>query len=363
MQTDLPHPSHFIDTAAAATLRQYAAEAEKAWLLHPLQLAEIYANKWFLLFVPQQYGGLELSVVEGVKIEEGLAWADGSTAWVVTLCSGANWFSGFLAPALAGKIFSDPKACLAGSGQPSGTAVKKPGGYLINGYWNYNTGAPFATAFTANCVITEKNGAATNVRAFLFLKEEVTIHKTWRTIGLQATASESFSATHQLVGEERSFIPTPIHARVPSPLYQYPFLQLAEATLAANNAGMANRFMDLCAELLQDKKKNKPGDDLVKATEEMLYDAIKQLQLLRQAFYVALHASWESCIQKNEAPEVYTNVSNSSRLLANGARRMVDELYPLFGMKAADPSTEINRVWRNLHTASQHSLLRQPVKH
>jgi hypothetical protein len=43
--------------------------------------------------------------------------------------------------------------------------------------------------------------------------------------------------------------------------------------------------------------------------------------------------------------------------LASTSREVVDELFPLCGLVAADPASAINRVWRNLHTACLHPLL------
>ena len=90
----VPHPSFFIDEHIIDTLRKYAGEAERAGSLNPQQLSIIYKEHWFNLFVPKEYGGLELSLPEALSIQEALAWADGSTGWTVTLCSGANWFIG-----------------------------------------------------------------------------------------------------------------------------------------------------------------------------------------------------------------------------------------------------------------------------
>ena len=365
MNKTVLHPSHFIDAVTAAVIRQFAPAAEKLGQLHPEQLSEIYRHQWFHLFVPARYGGLERSLPEGIRIEEGLAWTDGSTAWVVTLCSGANWFSGFLSPRLAAKIFADPKVCLAGSGQPSGTAVKMNGGYKINGLWHYATGAPHATHFTANCIVETSNhstGASTGIKAFLFLKEEVDIIQNWNTIGLQATASESFKVTDKMVGEDRCFLIDAANAQVDSPLYRYPFLQFAEATLAANHSGMAVRFFDVCKEIFREKKKPGSNDEMYQAAEELLALANQKLQVLRDAFYAALQQSWKACVNNCEQPEIYTEVSKTSRRLAITARQLADELYPFCGMTAADPSTEISRVWRNMHTASQHALLRMPAK-
>src|SRR5260221_7354589 len=127
------HPSSFIAPALSAIVRGSSSGAEQLGRLHPKQLSLIYAQRWFNLFVPIEYGGLELSLPEGLKIEEGLAWADGSTGWTVTLCSGANWFIGFLKKSQ--EIFNNDRTCLAGSGYPSGIAKITSRGYEITGRW------------------------------------------------------------------------------------------------------------------------------------------------------------------------------------------------------------------------------------
>src|SRR6267154_1382961 len=106
---EILHPSLFINPALSTIIREASAAAEQLGKLHPKQLSVIYAQKWFNLFVPIAYKGLELSLPEGLKIEEGLAWSDGSTGWTVTLCSGANWFIGFLKPELVKEIFNNDK--------------------------------------------------------------------------------------------------------------------------------------------------------------------------------------------------------------------------------------------------------------
>lgn len=54
---------------------------------------------------------------------------------------------------------------------------------------------------------------------------------------------------------------------------------------------------------------------------------------------------------------VLKEVSRLSRELSHQSRNIVDTLYPYAGLEAAKKETELNRVWRDLHTASQHALL------
>ena len=391
----VPHPSFFIPAVQAGKIRQLSGEAERSGRLHPEQLAIIYEQRWFSLFVPRTYGGLELSLPEGLRIEEGLAWADGSTGWTVTLCSGANWFIGFLSPAITRELFSDQRVCFAGSGRPSGTARVMASGYEVTGRWSYATGAPHATAFTANCLLEKDGAILTNedgspmVRAFIFLKDELIVQEDWNCMGMIATASHSFEVSRQSIPANRCFTVDGNHSFLSQPIYQYPFLQLAETTLAVNSSGMAARFIDLCEEIFAERSAsasspnaglgsarnagsssagnagsassgNAPG---MKKAVDLLRNAKARFQALRDSFYAAVEISWEEHLKKISSDPSLSDyasleaVSKSSRRLAAEARHLVDELYPWCGLTAANPGTEINRVWRNLHTACQHSLL------
>lgn len=360
----ITHPSAFINKELVDTLRSFSAEAEQIKRLHPEQLSIIYKQGWFKLFVPQMYGGLALPLPAALQIEEALAWTDGSLGWTVTLCSGANWFVGFIQEATAKNIFTNNKACLAGSGKPSGTAKIIDGGYEITGYWKFATGSVHATAFTANCLI-EKDGAivinedgSPKVSAFLLLKEEVTIHKQWDYIGMLATASNNFEVKQVKVATDRLFVIEKEHCVIDAAIYQYPFLHFAEATLAVNSSGMAIRFVELFEQLNTDSTRK-----IASKTMLELEGMKDQFQTVRQNFYLAVQQSWEAHVQKdNSAQEKLQSVSRASRELALHARKLVDELYPYCGLEAADTRSEINRVWRNLHTASQHPLLLPIVK-
>ena len=338
-------PSQFIKPAQAALIRQRAFEAEKSGQLHPDQLSLIYAERWFKLFVPASSHGLELSLPEGLRIQEALAWADGPTGWTVTLCSGANWFIGFFQAGIAEALFRNEKVCLAGSGMATGVASLSGNGYEVTGSWRYATGAPHASAFTANCII-EKDGivqrnpdGSPEVRPFLFLRDDVEIQDDWKAFGMIATASWRFEVRNLKVRRDRCFVIDGLMALLPQPIYQFPFDPFAVATLAVNCSGMAFRFLELCREGIGQ-------------------DATSRLDAAREMFYDCIESAWEALMRHKQIPEeTLSNITRLSRSLAAKALQVTDELFPYCGMLAADSGSEINRVWRNLHTASLHNLL------
>ena len=364
MHQHTDHPSAALPSALTSRIRALAAASEGLGQLHPELLELVYEERWFLLFVPETNGGTGLSLPQAVRLEEALSWADGSLGWVITLCAGAGWFSGFLPKEVRAAIFSDRKACLAGSGAPTGKAVYINGEYVVNGSWKYASGALHATAFTANCFV-EQNGEVLRredgsplVRSFVFKKEEVEIKRSWDAMGMVATGSHSFDVLQQKIPEARCFIIEPEYAVLDHPVYQYPFLPFAEVTLAVNMSGMAVHFMDLCAVLFAEKIQS---GHMAQAHAEIMSLALRNAQSglmeRRRVFYDALEVSWSICGGGEAIPmAVLEGVQKTSHELADYARQAVDELYPFCGLSAAYHSSEINRVWRDIHTAGQHSL-------
>ncbi|MFD2960660.1 MULTISPECIES: acyl-CoA dehydrogenase family protein [Olivibacter] len=354
----------------AAELRQESLEAELQGSLTTKQLAVIYENKLFNLFVPKAYGGLDLSLTEALQIERLLAEIDGSLGWTVTLCSGANMFVGFLNQDIAHPLFSNKKVCFGGSGRVGGHAEIMEEGYLVSGKWQYATGAAHNTVFTANCEIYQNGEPLLDaakkpvIKSFFFLQDEVTILHDWNAMGLKATASHSFEVNNLKVEKRRAFKIDPQGAILKAPIYRYPFQQFAEATLCVNTLGMTCRFLDLCHEIFDEKysdvRDNYHGK--MKLPDQYLSNAKLEMNNLQRQLYELVEKSWMQLNTTNAIDlALLEQISKHTRLLVKTAQQWVAKLYPYCGMKAASPTEEINRMWRDLFTASQHSLFTSPI--
>ncbi|MGN7988354.1 acyl-CoA dehydrogenase family protein [Pedobacter sp. 22226] len=346
-------------------VKTYAALSEEMGKLHPEILELAYQENWFKLFVPGVYGGPGKKLPEILRLEEELAEADGSLGWTVTLCAGAGWFAGFLNPELATEIFADREVCFAGSGAIGGVAVKTKTGYLLKGKWNYASGALHATIFTANCTLKDENGedildenGTPEIRSFILTKEEVNILPGWSYFGLIATGSHAFEVKNLNVPENRTFQINQ-HIEVADAGFDYPFLQLAETTLTVNSLGMTNHFIKLVEDAFYVRTglKRYTDEQVLFFTNE-LSSCKEEIQNLRAKFYSIFDASWNQLINNNKIEEnTLTEVSSISRKLAHACWRTAARLFPYCGLEAAKKESEINRVWRDLHTASQHALL------
>ena len=342
-----------------------AQKSEQLGQLCEEWLDSIYNSGYFKLFVPRNLRGLGLNLPEALEVEEKLAKLDGSLGWTVTLCAGAAWFVGFLDQELSREIFSDPKVCLAGSGFVGGKADLIGEEYHISGHWTYASGALHATHFTANCEIfqdgnplLDKKGKP-KVKAFILKKEEVEILDGWSYMGMLSTGSHAFKAENVRVPQNRSFEIIPKKATLSQPIYQYPFLQFAEATLAVNVLGISWHLQELISEAFWKRNESRNYDSkhlkYFKKQEKMTAEKMKEA---KEKFYSKVSDSWKELENEGKiSKKTLKSVSKMSRKLTFLCRELNAKMYPFAGLEAAKTHTELNRVWRDFNTVSQHALL------
>ncbi len=339
-------------------IRAGASGAEAAGFLLADQQALIHQQGWLKMLAPRAAGGAEMPLPQVVRLEEAIAEADGSLGWVVTLCAGAGWFAGFLPPESAREIIATPNVCLAGSGAPTGFADKDGDGYRITGRWDIASGAPMATHFTLNAVLRE-NGlplagpdGAPQIRAFVVPAAQVVIEPTWRSFGMKGSASHSYRIDGAWVPASHGFTIDPAHATARGTLYRFPFMLLAWVTLAANLSGMARHFLALAQDIVA-VRRQPPA-----SAQDALARAALVLHGARERMVALLDQAWAQAEGEDGRVEeaLDAQLREASMALVLAARRAVGDIYPYCGLRAAQEDSEINRVWRDFHTASQHAL-------
>lgn len=341
---------------AISHLRTDAAIAEVQGKLTEGQLEWISTEGWFKFFVPNKVGGLALDLPQAVRLEEAIAYVDGSLGWTVTLCAGAVLFVGFMDPEIVPDIVATPDVCFAGSGQSLGIAVEQGRGYLVSGQWPYATGLPHSQIVTANCrVVSDKGDAAdadSPIKTFYFHCRDVEMIFDWDTMGLRATASHSFRVNEVWVPQSHVFSIDPSVANYTDPIYRYPFGSFSEITLAVNTLGMTMHLLEACQFVWEKRNRNA-------ASVTVFHDAVREVRGIRSRFYELVDRSWERHLNGeilNTAME--ERITQTSRQLVAVCQSHAAKLYPHTGMEGARSSSDLNRTWRDLFTASQHSMLR-----
>lgn len=339
-------------------IREHSYTMEKKGEVTPEVLEIMHNQGLFKLFVPEDLGGRMLPLPEAVRLFADAAWIDGSFGWLVTIGSGGGYFVSSIVPRVSRKLFADDKAVIAGSGTPSGTARRVEGGYRVRGQWKYCSGSTHATIFTANCVVEgDEEDADQQIRSFIFLPQQVEIIKDWHAFGLKATASHSIAAEDVFVPEERTFDLFSDTLYYSDPIYRYPFVPFAETSFAGVAIGIGRHFLEKAEEMVRQKKAF--WDTEKYAYVQRQCDTSKQrLSQAAADFYERVDASWEIVVRHQSLPaDVKKQVGQQCKKVARTAVSCAQAVFPYLGMDALMENACLNRIWRDLHTACQHTML------
>jgi len=313
-------------------------------------MTNIHEQRLLQIWVPKKYGGLGFRLKEGLSVLFDWSKIDGSLGWMLTLCSGANFFSRNLKPNIAKELFSNHKTCFGGSGMIGGTAEKQNDGtFLINGLWHFATGAPHLSHFTLNATLTENgnpllDGAGSEIiRSFIISKDQAEIIPNWKSMGMKATGTYSFKVNNAKVSEDYSFVYDEFFTD--DVLDKIPFRIFADLTLLVNYLGMAAHFSEEAIKIrpnLDLKLFNKMiNDDLEKAFQfaDEIENILNDLELISNEKQSEIHSFATSLVE---------NLSHQ-----------ILKIYFQLGLRATHTDSEMYQIFCDYFTATQHSNFRR----
>ncbi|WP_028547001.1 acyl-CoA dehydrogenase family protein [Paenibacillus taiwanensis] len=352
------------------SIRKRAINMEKNGTIDDTFLDWIRDRGLFKMFVPEQLGGKMADLPEALNLFEEAAWIDGSFGWTVTIGAGGGFFVPFMEPEVCQSLFSEPAAVIAGSGYPSGQAVAVEGGYRVSGAWKYCSGARHATMFTANALIEASSEARSDgaefadsppvMRAFIFMPDQVRIEPDWDAFGLKATDSHTIRIEEAFVPAERTFSLVEPYGVYQHPTYRYPFSAFAAATFAAVSLGIGRHFLDEAERMVAGSREAwhaaKPGR--VAFTEQRIAEGRCAYEEAARKFKFHVDLSWRELKERGTVTEESEReVSLQARAAAQSIRAAVESIFPYMGMGAIMEHSMLNHIWRDLHTACQHTSL------
>ncbi|MFB9860208.1 acyl-CoA dehydrogenase family protein [Salinicoccus siamensis] len=343
-----------------AEIREHSAMMEESGRLTEKMLEYIYDEGLFKLFLPEALGGSTTPLPEALQTFETAAYADGSFGWLVQIGSGAGFFAATLSPKAVKEFFTARDFFIAGSDRPLGTARKTGSGYIINGTWPYASGALHANLFTATCRVASEDEDDGALYAFAFTPEQVSIEEDWNAFGMKATGSHTIHVSEAVVPAHRRFDVAAPHFYYDHPAYHYPFLPFASANIAATVIGVARHFYEAARKHIESKlasgreadaRRHHHTLDILDANESSFMQA-------RRSYYDVVETSWQAHMDgKVLDDEILDAVSDHSKIVAHAAVSGIQQLYRHLGMDMIMEDSPLNRIYRDLLTASQHGLL------
>lgn len=347
----------------APLARAGAGEADRlAKLTRPVSAA-LAQHGLFRLWIPRRYGGFELSLPQALRVYEAAARVDGSVGWAVMIGSGGGLFAAYLGVEAAQAVYAGTGAVIAGSGAPDGRAERVDGGYRASGRWRYASGADYATAFTANCLVTEGGSqvhaadGSPLIRAMVFDVSQVRVLPAWDTMGMRGTGSDDFEVRDVFVPAERTFSVFMDEPREPGTLYRLPFGVLTELPVASVALGIARHALEAFESLARRKRSHVSigvlADDPVARTRFAegragWHSAKAGLWLLAEHAWQA--ASGGGVLSARQRAEITAGCA----LAVERLRSDVGQLIAVCGMTGIRMEDDLARAWRDLQTVAAH---------
>lgn len=350
---------HFPDDIVSR-IQENADERGPGGALDPSIVAYMYEAKLFKLFVPKALGGAMLALPDAVRVFEKASRIDGSFGWLVTIGSGGGFFSATLPSEQSRMFFGHEKALVAGSGHPNGIAKPVEGGYIVSGRWKYCSGAPYASVFTANCRIEGVAGEEAVIRSFAFRPEQVNILRDWNAFGLKATESHSIEVDNVFVPEENTFDIMSI-PHYDDPIFKYPFMPFAQTSFAAVCLGIAEHFVEETRKFTEERREIWSVDrpERFAALLRAIEDQADALDRTATRFHETVERTWNDFLANDcvMSEEDMREVAATCQSVARNVLAYTNAIVPLLGMTVLMEDQPMNRIWRDLLTASQHSVL------
>ena len=319
-----------------------------------LQVA--YEEQVFKLFLPESLGGLGLSLPEAALAFQETATADGSFGWLTTIGSGGNMFLENMTENQAKELFSPTDAVIAGSGYATGVAQAVDGGYQVTGEWRYCSGAPYATMFTANTIIHRNGEASEEMRACIFMPEQVEIIEDWDAFGLQGTGSHTIRVRDVFVPENRTFSVMEKQNSLGSPVHSLPFVQFSQVSFASVCLGIGARFLEETTQFAKNMK-TRWNTEKMDAFMQELTAQQANFDTIEQRFHETVETFWSLHLDGDVSDQKLLEVSAVCIESANVATETSVRLFRQLGMHGVMKSSPINRAFRDLWTAGQHGFL------
>lgn len=259
-------------------MKTFTIEEYQQLYLNEDKLQKCYEEKWFKLFVPKAYNGLELSMENGCRALLNIAEIQGGLGWTVNLGAGANWFSGFFEDKIARTLFSPKNAVIAGSGFTNGDWKESKLGYEITGEWSKCTGAHHASLFSLTA-----NNSVDGPQIFVVPREKVQLSaEKWPIMGMRNSSSFGIKLNKVEVPKGYGFQMNEIKNNPHYGVFHIPFQSFARLCMSASYLGVVKCLMNYC---LKDLKKpmvleiiEQRLKPLIQSAEQKLYAVAKQVE-------------------------------------------------------------------------------------
>lgn len=345
------------------TIRNDATGAEAAGRLAPTTVAALVDAGSFKLWVPENYGGAGASLQTGLDAIAEIARADGAAGWCVMIANTTGLLAARLDREVAHEVFGRTDAVAGGFAAPMGVATLGDGAARVSGEWAWGSGSSHATTMGGGVRIVDAEGSLAALpdggRVGFAFFAEVEELDTWHVSGLQGTHSTDYRVDNVHVPLERIVSMDRRSLVVDTPLYRFSTFGALALGVAMTMVGLAERAIEELT-LLADKIPQGSSKGLAHRAPVQA-DLARSVAAVRGArAYVAdeVGRSWDEVVASGRVTdERKVALRLAANAAADSALSAVDRCYTSAGGEAVYRRSPLQRVFRDIHVASQHAMV------
>jgi alkylation response protein AidB-like acyl-CoA dehydrogenase len=357
----------WVNALSEAKARAHEIEEERRI---PADLAATLADTGiFKLWVAQAFGGAQATVQEGLDAIEDAAFHDGSTGWAVMIANTTALMSGKLTAPFAAEIFGAPNAVAGGFAAPVGVGTLEDDGMRVTGQWAWGSGSTHCTSIGGGVRFVDCDGEPAKLpdgsaATFAFFDvDDVEFLDTWHVSGLKGSASTDYKVTNAFVPFGRCVALDTRQVTIDAALYNYPTMGALACGVASVAVGLARRAV---IELVELAAKVPQGSARSLAERPVVQAQLAQAEANRAAGWAFLKESvahaWDTLDRTGAAT---IDERRQLRLAAVAATRLsaeaVDLCYSAGGGTSVYNDSALQRVFRDVHVATQHGMVADRV--
>lgn len=345
-------------------LRETASATESDRRLSPDHFDALSEAGVFRMCTPRRFGGYEADFRTQVDALAALARGCPSSSWVATIFSAMAWLMGVFPDEAQEEVYADGDPRISGGLAPTGTAVRKDGGVVVNGRWPFNTGCHGARWTIANTILATDDGGGVPI-SVVMPTSELTIVDDWHASGMAGTGSNTVVAEGVFVPAYRTMpLPDMAEARYPErhnssgPYFNHPFAAVLVVNAGGTPVGIAQGALEAFLERL-------PGRGITFTDYTSQAEApVTHLTVGEAALTVdsALAHVRSGCaildtrtgdLSVAERIKIRAHVSHATGL----ARHAVDRLFSASGATAIQLQVPIQRFQRDIQALANHAVM------
>ncbi len=345
--------------AFADEIRAGAARAEAERRQSPELMSRFAAAGLFGVCVPKSLGGSELAARDVLRVIEEVSRADGAAGWCVMIGATTGVLAASLPESFAREIYGgNPRVVTGGAAAPLGRARAADGGHRVTGRWPFGSGCQHSDWLVGGTIMSE-----TETRLMFFARDQVEILDTWHTGGLRGTGSHDFQVSDAFVPEGRSVV-VGAKPRFDAALYRLPMFGLLALGVCAVTLGIARRALDELVELAGAKVPTGSRRSLANRSvvQRQVGEGEAALRSARAYVYESVESARVSTARGDSlSVETLADLRLAAANAAWSAARAVDLAYHAAGGTSVYDASPLSRCFRDVHVATQHIMVAQPI--